>query len=213
MSRIGGNPDPLWVAPSSLAGEVLMVALTLMKTLQTHKLSRSVSLQRQLSSLFLQNGMIIYHTSLTIFIHRMLGLVYFVLLASMDVLPIVFRYGVFYANDFVQLRPGYIVYFIDTVSAVLVTRFILSLRSHDLPRSNVPGEFPSQTDQSAWSSRLVFLNMIKSIDIVGNLGADLDHGEEREDGILADGSDGTSVLRNETQDETVEGIDSEPEAL
>lgn len=65
------------------------------------------------------------------------------------------------------------------MEAILLTRFILNLRSFDLPKTLVPGEFLSQLDQSAWSSRLVFLNRIKPVDFIGNMGSPLDHGEER----------------------------------
>ncbi|KAJ3477808.1 hypothetical protein NLI96_g10211 [Meripilus lineatus] len=187
---MGWSFDPLYIAPSSVAGEVLMVALTLMKTLKSRKLS--ISLRRQLSTLFLQNG-----------------LVYFVALTSIDLLPIVqapYFTGVTFAFD--DNVPTAVMHFIDTISAILVTRFILSLRSHDLPRTNVPGEPLSQTNQSAWSSRVVF-NMIKSIDIVGNLGADLDHGDDNEDGILANENDESPELMNGAQHESVESLELE----
>ncbi|KAJ3480889.1 hypothetical protein NLI96_g8036 [Meripilus lineatus] len=186
-------PDPLWIAPSSLAAEALMVALTLIKTVKSHKLSTSVSLQRQLSSIFLQNGLI-YFASTSPFSR---------LLAFVDVLPIIFRPEVNLRYDFEP--PSAVTFSAYQMSAILVTRFILSLRSHDIPRSNVPGEFPDQTNQSAWSSRLVFL---RSIDIVGNLGEDLDHGaEELED--VPDENHGSAELRNKAQDENEEGIELE----
>ena len=88
-----------------------------------------------------------------------------------------------------------------------MTRFILSLRSHDLPKSNVPGELPSLVDQSAWSSRLVFLNKIKSIDFAGDLGGDLDHGEDEIEG--PDEESGSTEARNEPEGEILESIGSE----
>ncbi|KAJ3480454.1 hypothetical protein NLI96_g8342 [Meripilus lineatus] len=97
--------------------------------------------------------------------------------------------------------------FIDTVSAILVTRFILSLRSHGLPKSNVPGEFPSLVDQSAWSSRLVFLNKIKSIDLAGDLGGDLDHDEDDIEG--PDEESGSTEAKSEPESEGLESIGSE----
>ncbi|KAJ3480888.1 hypothetical protein NLI96_g8037 [Meripilus lineatus] len=98
-------------------------------------------------------------------------------------------------------------HFIDTVSAILVARFILGLRSHDLPKSNVPGEFPSLVDQSTWKSRLVFLNKIKSIDFAGVLGGDLDHGED--DIEDPDEQSGSTETRNEPEGEISESIRSE----
>ncbi|KAJ3482760.1 hypothetical protein NLI96_g6762 [Meripilus lineatus] len=70
---------------------------------------------------------------------------------------------------------------IDTISTILITRFILNLRSVDLPRSNVPGEY-SETDDghSVWSSCLRFADQIKSFNLVANMGAPLDYGEEAE---------------------------------
>ncbi|KAJ3480452.1 hypothetical protein NLI96_g8341 [Meripilus lineatus] len=187
---MGWHFDPFYIVPSSVAGEVLMVALTLMKTLKSRKLS--ISLRRQLSTLFLQNG-----------------LVYFVVLTSIDLLPIV--QVPYWTGETLTIDdniPTAVMHFIDTISAILITRFILSLRSHDLPSSNVPGELLSQTDQSAWSSRLIF-DKIKSIDIVGNLGEDLDHDDENEDGILADENDESPELRNGAQHESVESLELE----
>ncbi|KAJ3485922.1 hypothetical protein NLI96_g4608 [Meripilus lineatus] len=67
------------------------------------------------------------------------------------------------------------------IVAILVTRLILNLRSVDLPDSNVSGEdstrFAPQS-ASTWVSRLRFYPQIVSFDLVGNLGAPLDHGEE-----------------------------------
>ncbi|KAJ3476049.1 hypothetical protein NLI96_g11428 [Meripilus lineatus] len=66
-----------------------------------------------------------------------------------------------------------VLYFIDTLTVILLTRFILNLRSFDLPRSNVPGDNTTHDVNLAWSSRLNFANRIKTIDIVGNIGAPL----------------------------------------
>ncbi|KAJ3480451.1 hypothetical protein NLI96_g8339 [Meripilus lineatus] len=113
------------------------------------------------------------------------------------------EYNSMFDNDF-WIAP---IQFIDTVSAILVTRFILSLRSHDLPKSNIPGEQPSLVDQSAWSSRLVFLNKIKSIDLAGDLGGDLDHDEDDIEG--PDEDSGSTEARNEPESKGLESIGPE----
>lgn len=80
-------------------------------------------------------------------------------------------------------------------SAVLMTRFILNLRSFDLPKSHVPGESISRLDQSSQSSHLIFMGRVMSIDFLGSMGFPLDHGEieEREDDPEVD-----NVSREET---------------
>ncbi|KAJ3485911.1 hypothetical protein NLI96_g4614 [Meripilus lineatus] len=159
------------ILPSSLAAEFLVIILTLIKTLRSHKPVPGIPLQRRLSQLFLRNG-----------------LVYFMVLATADTLVFIGWLVVGLtlptlkaASDLWLLDVFNIAYFLDAASAILITRFILSLRSFDLPSGNVPGECPSYTDQSAWSSRAAFFNRIKSIDVVGSMGSPLDHGEEMED--------------------------------
>ena len=63
--------------------------------------------------------------------------------------------------------------------SVVVTRFILSLRSVDLPKSNVPGE-SSIGAPSTFTSRLHFASQARSIDLVGNIGAPLNDFEADE---------------------------------
>lgn len=67
--------------------------------------------------------------------------------------------------------------------AVLVTRFILNLRSVDLPQSNVPGEDTNQTSDQGHSTWLSHLPVgLASINVMGNIGAPLEHGEPDDDG-------------------------------
>ncbi|KAJ3477346.1 hypothetical protein NLI96_g10525 [Meripilus lineatus] len=74
-----------------------------------------------------------------------------------------------------------LVFLIDTISAILIARFLSSLRSIDLPQSNVPGEYStSENGGSVWSSCLRFADQIRSFDVVANIGAPLDNGEEAE---------------------------------
>ncbi|KAJ3477806.1 hypothetical protein NLI96_g10213 [Meripilus lineatus] len=138
-----------WFLPSALAAEILIIVLTIVKTLDATRSPPSIIVQQQLSHLLLRNG-----------------LVYFVILALTDALVLSswssFKHWAWNLWTFI--------YFTDTISAILVTRFILSLRSYNLPRSNVPGESADYTDLSGRSSPL------SSIDIVGNIGAPLDHG-------------------------------------
>ena len=71
--------------------------------------------------------------------------------------------------------------------AVLVSRFILNLRSMDLPQSNVPGEDSTQTSNHEHLSWLSHLPVgLASIDVMGNIGAPLDHGEPDDDGCIED---------------------------
>ena len=71
--------------------------------------------------------------------------------------------------------------------AVLVTRFILNLRSVDLPQSNVPGEDTNQTSDQRHSTWLAHLPVgLASINVMGNIGAPLDHGEPDDDGRTED---------------------------
>lgn len=67
------------------------------------------------------------------------------------------------------------------MEVILLTRFILNLRSFDLPKCIVPGEHLSQIDESAWSSHLIFVTRMKPVDLMGNIGSPLDHDEESED--------------------------------
>ncbi|KAJ3477344.1 hypothetical protein NLI96_g10522 [Meripilus lineatus] len=125
------------------------------------KVTPGITIRRQLSRLMLENGV-----------------VYFLALATIDAftLSALNRYINSTTTNFYFLT-----YFIDTVSAILICRFILSLRSVDLPRSNVPGEQSvSGSGHSVWSSTLRFADQIRSFDVVANIGAPLDHGEEVE---------------------------------
>ena len=90
-------------------------------------------------------------------------------------------------------------------SATLITRFILNLRSVELPRSHVPGENSmTENGHSVWSSCLWFADQIRSFNVVANIGAPLDHGEE--DGrVYTNGIDTSDFHEEEIQECPITG--------
>ncbi|KAJ3487551.1 hypothetical protein NLI96_g3439 [Meripilus lineatus] len=146
-------PHRVVFLPSALAAEILVAVLTIIKTRRTPNVSLR-TLRVMLN--YLSRA-----------------------LATMDALTLALMLGPTINSEEIDLST--LPLLIDTTSAILITRFILNLRSIDLPRSNVPGEYSTTEDgRSVWRSCLRFADQIKSFNIVANIGAPLDHGEEAE---------------------------------
>ncbi|KAJ3477807.1 hypothetical protein NLI96_g10212 [Meripilus lineatus] len=141
--------------PSALAAEILMLVLTIIKTRQMQQIASGVPIRMRLSHLLLRNGS-----------------VYFIVLTTTDTLILCSRSLAW------SFSP--VVYLIDSISTIMVTRFILSLRSMDLPETNVPGEITTSTAGNFWRAGLQLTDQVKSLDVLGNIGSPLDYAEINE---------------------------------
>ncbi|KAK7685607.1 hypothetical protein QCA50_011474 [Cerrena zonata] len=139
---------------ASIASDILVIALTLVKTVDTKRLASRLNMKTVVTTLLIRDGTIYFCVLL------LLHTVFFITL-QFDLL----------------LNP--LPLFIDVLTTILISRFMLNLRSVFVSASPTNGVTPTTVRITTFSDP----EFASRLDIVGNLGAPLDHGT-RCDGTL-----------------------------
>ncbi|KAK7676395.1 hypothetical protein QCA50_020658 [Cerrena zonata] len=139
---------------ASIASDILVIALTLVKTVDTKRLASQLNMKTVVTTLLIRDGTIYFCVLL------LLHTVFFITL-QFDLL----------------LNP--LPLFIDVLTTILISRFMLNLRSVFVSASPTNGAISTTVRITTFSDP----EFASRLDIVGNLGAPLNHGTPIDDSL------------------------------